>query len=111
MVLTELSLYILGNFFQKPSSVQGAGEGVFLLRDVPVNRFVSLVSGLFYDFPTEAKIYSESKEMNTSRTDEYRRACKKYSLELSTYHTTISIPPELDLPETFHPTLGPKVCV
>ena len=104
-------LIFIWKFFQRPSSIQGAGEGVFLLRDAPVRRFVSLYSGLLYDYPTEANIYSELKVSNTSKSDEYRRACKKYSLGLSTYHTTIDIPPELDLPETFHPTLGPKVCV
>jgi hypothetical protein len=49
------------------------------------------------------------KVENTSLSDEYRRACKKYSLGLSNYHTTIDIPPEMDLPGIFHPTLGPKV--
>jgi hypothetical protein len=46
---------------------------------------------------------------NTSLSDYYRRACKKYSLGLASYETTIDIPPEMDLPGIFHPTLGPKV--
>jgi len=94
---------------QKNSSVVGAGEGVFLLRDAPENRVVSLYSGFLYDYPVEARLYQSNLVENTSRTDEYRRACKKYSLGLSTYHTTIDIPPEFDLPGIFHPTFGPKV--
>ena len=94
---------------QKSSSVVGAGEGVFLLRDAPENRVVSLYSGFLYDYPVEARLYQSNLVENTSRTDEYRRACKKYSLGLSTYHTTIDIPPEFDLPGIFQPTFGPKV--
>jgi hypothetical protein len=53
-------------FFQRNSSVPGAGEGVFLLRDAPADRFVSLYSGFLYDFPVEAMIYNISKVNNNS---------------------------------------------
>jgi len=33
----------------------------------------------------------------------------KYNMDMKTYDTMISIPPEMDGPETLHPTLGPKV--
>jgi hypothetical protein len=44
-------------------------------------------------------------------SDEYRRACTKYSLGLSNFDTVIEIPPEMDQPGIFHPTLGPKVSI
>jgi hypothetical protein len=40
---------------------------------------------------------------------EERRHCSKYTLTLTWFKSAISIPPELDGPETFHPTVGPKV--
>jgi len=70
---------------------------------------VSIFSGLFYDDPEESKIYHEKCKDNISLSDDHRRACKKFSLRVVSYQTTIDIPPELDTPETFHPTLGPKV--
>ncbi len=108
-------LYSLGThnnkkiIFQKNSSIVGSGEGVFLLHDAPENRVVSLFSGLFYDYPVEAGLYNSGRVNNVSRTAEYRRASKKYSLKLYTYQTIINIPPELDLPGIFHPTFGPKL--
>jgi hypothetical protein len=44
-----------------------------------------------------------------SRSDEERRHCKKYSVSLESFVTIIDIPPELDGPDDFHPTLGQKV--
>ena len=43
------------------------------------------------------------------RSDDERRHCKKYSVGLTAFNAGINIPPELDSPEVFHPTLGPKV--
>jgi hypothetical protein len=40
-----------------------------------------------------------------------RRHCSKYTLPLTWFKSVISIPPELDGPEVFHPTLGPKVFI
>jgi hypothetical protein len=40
---------------------------------------------------------------------EERRHCSKYTLTLTWFKTAISIPPEMDGPEVFHPTIGPKV--
>jgi hypothetical protein len=54
-------------------------------------------------------LYHTTRADNTSLSDEYRRACKKYSLGLATYETTIDIPPEMDKKGMFQPTLGPKV--
>ena len=47
--------------FQKESTIPGAGEGVFLRRDAPAFRVVSLYSGFLYDYPIEANIYTLSK--------------------------------------------------
>lgn len=38
-----------------------------------------------------------------------RRHCSKYTLTLTWYKAVISIPPEYDSPDHWHPALGPKV--
>jgi hypothetical protein len=38
-----------------------------------------------------------------------RRQCKKYSVSPELLWTSIEIPPEMDQPGIFHPTIGPKV--
>lgn len=93
----------------KVSSIHGSGEGVYVRKDVPAWRTVAFYSGLIIQSNDEGEIYSAATVNNESMSDEYRRACKKYSLGLTNYLASIEIPPELDLPEIFHPTVGPKV--
>ncbi len=49
------------NIFQRNSTIPGAGEGVFLLRNASENRIVALYSGYIYDEPVERQIYKISK--------------------------------------------------
>ena len=90
-----------------PSSVPNSGEGVFVIRDVPANRLASLYSMFLYRIPDQAAIYKEKCTYNTSKSDEYRRHCKKYSLGLASYHAVIDVPPEFDVNPL--PNHGPKV--
>lgn len=103
----------VSNFFkkllQRESSVPFSGQGVFIKKDAGLNRVVALFSGFFYDHPEEKDYYDQACIYNTSLSDDHRRACKKYSLGLSSYKTLIDYPPEMDKPGTFHPTMAQKV--
>ena len=90
-----------------PSKIPNSGEGVVLVRDIPSHRFASLYSLFLYKSPDQDLLYQQSCTYNTSKSDEYRRHCKKYSLGLSYYDALIDLPPELDVNPL--PNLGPKV--
>ena len=51
--------------------------------------------------------FRETCTNNITKSDEYRRHCKKYSLGTNTFGGTIDLPPELD--KNPLPNLGPKV--
>ncbi len=91
-----------------PSSI-GAGEGVYMLRDAPAERTVNLYSGFLYDYPEEVEIFNRWCKQNTSMSDEERRECNKYGLGTTPFEALIEIPPDMDQPGVFHPTMGPKV--
>ena len=84
-----------------------SGEGVFLIRDVPKNQFASLYSLFLYQVPTQSGLYDQACSYNTSKSQDYRRHCKKYSLGIASYSGVIDLPPELDVNPL--PNLGPKV--
>ncbi len=84
-----------------------SGDGVIAARDVPAGRFICMYSLFMYRGLEERKHYVDSCVMNTSRSDEYRRHCKKYSLGFSAYDQIIDLPPEFD--KEPYPNLGPKV--
>ena len=92
------------------SSIPDSGEGVFALRDFPESRCTCMYSGFLYDRGAEHQSYLDSCIMNQSLPMDVRRHCKKYTLGLISFQTYIDIPPEMDQPGVFHPTLGPKVC-
>ena len=86
------------------------GEGVFTKRDVKKDTLVSSYNGFVYDKQNgESKLYREGCVMNITKTDDERRHCKKYSLGLYGKNAMIEIPPEVDQPESFLPSWGPKV--
>jgi len=70
---------------------------------------VALFSGYFYDYPEEREYYDNACVNNISLSDDHRRACKKYSLGLTSYETLIDYPPETDNPDHFQPTMAQKV--
>ena len=86
------------------------GEGVFTKRDVKKDTLVSSYNGFAYDKQNgEHALYREGCIMNITKTDDERRHCKKYSLGLYGKNAQIEIPPEVDQPESFIPSWGPKV--
>ena len=86
------------------------GEGVFTKRDVKKDTLVSSYNGFAYDKQnSEHALYREGCIMNITKTDDERRHCKKYSLGLYGKNAQIEIPPEVDQPESFIPSWGPKV--
>ena len=90
-----------------PSSIPNSGEGVFLLKDTPLGRPACWYSMFMYRAPDQTEIYKLGCVKNTSKSEEYRRECEKYSLYLSTYDAKIHLPQELDINPL--PNLGPKV--
>jgi len=91
------------------SRLPQSGEGLLMLRDFPTGRCTSYFSGYLYDFGEEALAYSRCCIDNETLTMNERREYKKYTLRLILYKTEINIPPEVDKPGMFQPTLGPKV--
>ncbi len=89
------------------SSVEGSGEGVFALRDIPKGRFSCLYSLFYYRYPDQADIYRKTCVDNVNKTDDYRRDCLKYSAVTLMWQGRIDLPPEFDVNPL--PTMGPKV--
>jgi len=90
------------------SKIPDSGQGVFLKRDAKKNMVVSLYNGYVYD-TEQIEIYKKHCSMNISKTDDERRLCSKYGIGIRMLDKMIYIPPELDIPETFFPTLGQKI--
>ena len=91
------------------SSIPNSGEGVFALKDFPAEQCVCLFSGYLFDRGDEHIGYKSGCIHNRSLTMDQRRLCKKYTVSLAAFQTHIDIPPQVDQPGIFHPTLGPKV--
>ena len=90
-----------------PSKIPNSGEGVFLVRNVPAYQFAALYSMFFYQVPEQSDLYHKACTHNTSKSHNYRRLCKKYSLGVSSYQGLIDLPPEFDVNPL--PNLGGKV--
>ena len=60
-----------------------------------------------YTKPYQQLFYTSRYLQNTSKSDEYRRECSKYTVGLTPYEALIQIPPEYDINPL--PNLGPKV--
>ena len=90
-----------------PSQIPNSGDGVIAIRDIPQYRFSCMYSMFLYGLPDQEELYKKSCGHNTSKSEEYRRHCCKYSLGLRSYHGHIDVPPELDVMPL--PNLGPKV--
>ena len=72
------------------------GEGVIAIRDIPRYRFAAMYSLFSYTGEEEQILYQQACTMNTSKSDEYRRNCKKYSLEFNNINALIDLPPDMD---------------
>ena len=86
------------------------GQGVFTNRDIEPNTLVSSYNGFVFSKENgEHKLYTNRCTMNSTRSDNDRRHCVKYTLDLPSRNAMIEIPPEFDRPESFIPSKGPKV--
>ena len=90
-----------------PSKVPLGGDGVFLKRDIPHGRISCFYSLFLYRGEDQIEYYYANYLFNSSKSDDYRRNCRKYSLGLETYYGLIDLIPELDVNPL--PNLGPKV--
>ena len=98
--------YDLKNVKLSQSLVPNSGEGVFSKRFLPKQKPACFYSMYLFN-EEQLKIFGERCTHNTSKSTDYRRHCKKYSIGFSTYHGIIDIFPELDVNPL--PNLGPKV--
>jgi hypothetical protein len=78
------------------SSVPNSGEGVIAKRDIPKYRMVCMYSLYLFRKPDQSEIYASNCFGNPSKSEDYRRHCKKYSLPLTYYHAITDLPPEFD---------------
>ena len=86
------------------------GEGVFTKRDIEPYTLISSYNGYVYRKENdELEIYTNKCTKNLRKSDKERRHCLKYALSLDAKNAVINIPPEFDEPESFIPSLGPKV--
>ena len=92
------------------SGIPNSGQGLFLKKDVKHGRLVTSYLGYVYD-KEEQEIYRKHCSMNISKSYDERRHCCKYSIGISLLDKSIDIPPEIDIPETYFRSLGPKVKV
>ena len=91
---------------------ENMGEGVFVKKDVKAGVFISSYTGFTYGHSNgEHALYYRACVNNLTKTDDERRHCKKYSLGFPARDATIDIPPEYDQPDSFFPSLGPKVLI
>ena len=94
----------------RAASNANMGQGVFAKRDLEPYTLVSSYNGLVFDKKNgELDLYMQSCIMNSTKSDNERRHCLKYTMYLSGREALLNIPPEFDLAESFIPSLGPKV--
>ena len=80
-----------------PLASPESGEGVITIRDIPKGRFAAMYSLFLYSKPDQTDLFSQACTYNTSKSDDYRRHCKKYSVGVSIINAEIHLPPELDV--------------
>ena len=98
--------YEIKNVVLKQSSVPNSGEGVYAIKNLPANKPAAFFSTYLYN-EEEHILYNQKCTFNTSKSMEYRRACKKYSLKFDTWVANFGLPPESDINPFMN--LGPKV--
>ena len=86
------------------------GEGVCAKKDFKKDELVAFYNGfIFHNKNGELDLYNKRCGRNSTKSDEERRKCVKYSIKSSFHDAEINIPPEHDLPGSLFPSLGPKV--
>ena len=86
------------------------GEGVYAIRDFQEGELVaSYHAFVFGKSNGQLDIYHRNCGMNLTKSNDDRRHCVKYSVDLEVKDAKIIIVPEYDKPGMFIPSLGPKV--
>ena len=94
----------------KRASTVEMRQGVFTRRDLEKGTLVSSYSGFVFSKRNgELGLYQKRCAMNSTKSDDERRKCKKYTLDIQARKSQINIPPEFDHPDNFISSLGPKV--
>ena len=87
-------------------------EGVFAKKDIKKHIFITSYTGFTYGKSNgQHAIYESNCTNNVTKTPNERRHCTKYSLGLKARDAVIEIPPEHDQPDSFIPSMGPKVII
>ena len=89
-------------------------EGVFAKKDIKKHNhiFITSYTGFTYGKSNgQHAIYESNCTNNVTKTPNERRHCLKYSLGLKARDAVIEIPPEHDQPDSFLPSMGPKVII
>ena len=94
--------------YSDTSAIPNSGEGLFLKKDVRSQMLITSYLGYVYG-EEESEIYDKHCAMNISKSDDERRHCVKYKIGIAYLGKKINIPPEVDVPETYFRSLGPKV--
>ena len=86
------------------------GEGVYAKKDFRNEELIAMYNGFIFKYKSkEFDMYKKRCGMNSSKSDDERRKCVKYSIKCAFRNAEITIPPEHDLPANLFPSLGPKV--
>ena len=72
-----------------------------------MDRLVAHCSMFYYKADEQLDIFFKNCQGNISESDDYRRSCTKYYIDLIEYYVKIALPPEKDNGQ--FPNLGPKV--
>ena len=80
--------------------------GVFAIKTLPAQKPAAFYSMLLYN-DEQHTLYKQKCTYNSSKSMDYRRACKKYSVQFETWVAGYDLPPELDVNP--FPNFGAKV--
>ena len=87
------------------------GQGIYALKDFKEGELVASYHGFVFGKSNgQFEIYNKNCGMNVTKSNDERRQCLKYSINLEQKDAKINIPPQYDKPGMFIPSLGPKVC-
>ena len=91
----------------KQSLIPNSGAGVFLRRDVPKGKPACYYSLYLYNSNGQLQSFEKQHLYNESKSDNYRRECLKYAVDITFFEGRIALPPEEDIDPL--PNIGPKV--
>ena len=99
--------YEAKNVIVKESSILNSGEGVYLKRDIVEGQPACYYSLYLYNNNGQYQRFKKQCLFNESKTDNHRRECLKYAVDITFFDGVIALPPEKDFNPL--PNIGPKV--